>query len=64
VEITVYNLSGQLVRTLFDGEQRAGRYTVSWDGNNTFENRVASGVYLVRMEAGRFAEVRKMVLAR
>ena len=76
VKITIYNLSGQLVRTLFDGEQSVGRYTVSWDGVNAVGDRVASGVYLVRMEAspstgsgstgsGRgFVTVRKMVLAR
>jgi len=51
VKVSVYNLSGQLVRTLFDGEQNAGRYVASWDGANANGERVASGVYLVRMEA-------------
>jgi hypothetical protein len=64
VKISVYNLNGQLVRKLFDGEHSAGRYTVSWDGSNTFGDRMASGVYLVRMEATRFAVVRKIVLAK
>jgi len=64
VKISVYNLSGQLVRTLFNGEQSAGRYTVSWDGANTFGERIASGVYLVRMEAGKFVATRKMVVVR
>jgi len=72
VKISVYNLSGQLVFMLFDGEQSAGRYTVSWDGANSFGNRVASGVYLVRMEASDFTmlsgkvfmAVRKVLLAK
>jgi len=64
VKISVYNLSGQFVRTLFEGEQSAGRYVVSWDGANANGERAASGVYLVRMEAGRFVNVRKMVLTR
>jgi len=80
VKISVYNLNGQLIRTLFDGEQSAGRYTVSWNGTNVHGDRVASGVYLVRMEAGdpfdklrvgastgseqRFAAVRKAILVR
>jgi hypothetical protein len=51
VKLSIYNLKGQLVRTLFDGEQSAGRYTASWDGTNTFGDRVASGIYLVRMQA-------------
>jgi len=72
VKISVYNVSGQLVRTLFDGEQSVGRYTVSWDGANSFGERVASGVYLVQMMAGdpstrsgqRFVAVRKAALAK
>ncbi len=72
LKITLYNLSGQFIRALFDGEQSAGRYTVAWDGSNASGNRVASGVYLVRMEAGnpstssgqRFVAVRKMILTK
>jgi len=64
VKISVYNVSGQLVRTLFDGEQSVGRYTVLWDGMNTIGERVSSGVYLVRMTAGRFVAVRKAALAK
>jgi photosystem II stability/assembly factor-like uncharacterized protein len=76
VKIAVYNLSGQFVRTLFGGEQSAGRYVVSWDGTNFNGERVASGVYLARMEAApsigsgstgpgqRFAQTRKIVLTR
>jgi flagellar hook assembly protein FlgD len=57
-------LSGQIIRTLFNGEQSAGRYTVSWDGANASGDRVVSGLYLVRMEAGKFVAVRKMILAK
>jgi hypothetical protein len=71
VKISVYNLQGQIVRTLFDGEQSTGRYTVSWDGANANGDRVVSGLYLVRMEAGPsassgqgFVAVRKMILAK
>jgi hypothetical protein len=64
VKITIYNLNGQLVRTLFDSEQSAGRYTISWNGANNFGARVASGVYWVRMEAGKFVQVKKAVLAK
>jgi len=64
VKIAVYNLQGQLVRVLFDEQQSAGRYTVSWDGTNTTGNRAASGVYLARMEAGKFTAMKKIVLAK
>ncbi|MCI0552551.1 MAG: T9SS type A sorting domain-containing protein, partial [Anaerolineae bacterium] len=64
VKISVYNLNGQLVRTLLNAEQSAGRYFASWDGINGQGDRVASGIYLVRMEAGTFMAVRKMVFAK
>ncbi len=62
VKISIYNLSGQLVRTLFDGEQSAGRYTVSWDGANSVGDRVATGIYFIRMRAGNFVQMRKIAL--
>ncbi len=64
VKIAVYNLSGQFIRALFDGEQSAGRYTIAWDGITADGNRVASGVYLARMEAGKFTAVKKMILTK
>ncbi len=64
LKIMVYNLSGQFIRTLFDGEQSAGRYMVAWNGTNASGIRVASGVYLVRMEVGTFVAVKKMILAK
>ena len=64
VKISVYNVYGQLIRTLFEGEQSAGRYTVSWGGANAVGNRVSSGVYLVRMEVERFVGVKKMLLTK
>jgi hypothetical protein len=64
VRIAIFNLSGQLIRTLFDGQQSAGRYVVSWDGTTDDGDRVASGVYLVRMEAGKFVAMRKMIVTK
>ena len=64
VKLSIYNLNGQLVHTLFDGEQSAGRYTVAWDGTNASGDRVVSGLYLVRMEAGNFVAVRKMIMTK
>jgi photosystem II stability/assembly factor-like uncharacterized protein/spore coat protein CotH len=62
--MTVYNLLGQEVATLFDGMQEAGEGRVDWDASN-----VASGVYFYRLsvqpaDGGRFSQVRKMVVIR
>jgi len=63
VTIEVYNLMGQLIKTLFDGQQPAGRYSIAWDGSSDSGGLVAaSGFYLIRMRAGSFVAVRKMAM--
>ncbi len=64
VKIAICNLQGQELRALVEGYKSAGRYVATWDGKTTEGSRVASGVYLVRMEAEKFVAVRKAVLAK
>jgi hypothetical protein len=62
VSLVVYNTLGQRLRILVNEKQEAGYYKMVWDGKDEIGRQVASGVYLVRMEAGKFRQVRKMVL--
>jgi hypothetical protein len=64
VEIVVYDVLGRKVQVLADGLEAAGYRSVLWDGRDDLGRKVGSGVYLVRMEAGDFVEVRKMALIR
>jgi hypothetical protein len=64
VSLKVYNLSGQLVRTLVSGKEKAGYKHVSWDGRSENGTRTASGVYFYRLEAGSFAATKKLVVVR
>ena len=65
VELTVYNVVGQPVRTLVAEYQSAGRYAVEWDATNDSGHSLSSGMYLYRLEAsGEFLEVKKMLLLR
>ena len=48
VEISVYNVSGRLIRTLVSGAQGAGEYRLSWDGRNNAGSQVSKGVYFVQ----------------
>ncbi|MEM6648051.1 MAG: T9SS type A sorting domain-containing protein, partial [Bacteroidota bacterium] len=57
VRIQVFNLLGQVVRTVVDEQRPAGRHTVRFDATN-----LPSGTYLYRMDAGSFSQVRQMVL--
>ncbi|HNW60449.1 MAG TPA: YCF48-related protein [bacterium] len=60
VQLVVYNLRGQAIRTLFDGAKKAGYHELVWDGRDQSGLMVASGLYLLRMEAGAFKTVMKM----
>ncbi len=62
VELKIYNIRGQAVRTLIDGQMAPGRHTVQWDGRDDRGDAVSSGVYLYRISAGDFSESRKMTL--
>ena len=62
VRLSVYNIRGQIVRTLVDEVRDPGTYTVQWDGTDSRGSNVGSGVYFYRMEADNFSKIRKMVL--
>ena len=67
VTLTIYDQTGQVVRTLEVGHQVAAVYesrskAVYWDGRNGFGEQVASGVYFYHLSAGEFSATRKMVI--
>ena len=62
VHLVIYNLLGQKVRTLVDQVQTAGTYEVIWNGLNVHGQSVSSGIYLYRITAGDFQEIKKMTL--
>jgi len=62
VAIDIYNLLGQRVKTLFDGEKLYGPHSVVWDGTDQSGNFVATGIYFYQIRAGDFIESKKMLL--
>jgi hypothetical protein len=62
VTIKVYNLLGQEVRTLISGDEGVGVYKANWDGKDNSGVDVPSGVYLYKMTAGSFTDVKRMML--
>ena len=62
VTLTVYNVRGQLVRTLVNERQGAGPWTTAWNGTNQMGQAVGSGVYIYRLTAGDLQRSRKLVL--
>jgi len=62
VELCVYNMAGQKVRTLVNSTQAASFYKVVWNGKNDFGQSVASGIYFYKLVAGDYSKVVKMNL--
>ena len=59
VRIDVFNTLGQQVKSLVNGEVSAGEHSVKFDAS-----ALSSGVYLYRMQAGDFNEIKKMILTK
>jgi len=64
VEIAIFNIAGQKVRTLVSQKQDAGFYKVVWDGHNDTGESVASGLYFYRLVSGSFSNIEKMTLVK
>ncbi len=62
VSLRIYNLHGQLVRTLVDEEKLAGSYSVLWNGTSDDGVRLASGMYYYILKANTFEGVKKLIL--
>ncbi len=62
VNLTIFNLAGQAVKTLVDGQQSAGFKSISWDGTNSAGVQVPQGIYFYVFRADDFEDHRKMVL--
>jgi hypothetical protein len=62
VVISIYDMLGQEVRTLYTGEVQRGTYSVQWDGLNNSGSKMSSGSYIYRMIAGDFVQSKKMIL--
>jgi len=61
-KLSIYNMKGQLVRTLVNGDLKAGKHSFVWNGTNESGNPVASGLYLYRLTSDGFRGERKMLL--
>jgi hypothetical protein len=62
VNITIYNIRGQRVRTLVNDYHQPGEHSVIWNGRDDHGNQVSSGVYFYRMTAGEVVQTRRMLL--
>lgn len=62
VKVSIMNILGQQVSTLFSGTQAAGQYTITWDARDETGKQMPSGLYLYRIDTEDFSDSRIMVL--
>ncbi len=61
VNLSIYNIRGQRVRTLINTEMKKGKHNVIWNGENDDNKIVSSGVYLYRLKTKNYSFVRKLI---
>jgi hypothetical protein len=61
VDVSVYNLIGEKIATLLEGNVSAGYHTVEWNGAGAHGTVSPSGIYFVRMTAGSYSAIRRMM---
>ena len=62
INLTIFNMLGQKIRTFKFENAPAGTHRLSWNSTDSFGNKVPAGVYLYRMETNDFVETKKMIL--
>jgi hypothetical protein len=64
VALKIYNVQGELVKTLLEGSVEAGSHKIDWRSTNDRGNRVTSGIYFIRLDTRSGSVVNKVVVSR
>lgn len=62
IKVEIYDATGRLVKTLVNGEQNVGSYTLQWNGKDEKDNRVAQGIYFCYLKTDNTTAVRKLAI--
>ena len=62
VRIDIFNIKGEVVKTLVNGNLDAAYHSITWNGEDNSGCTVGSGIYFYKMRAGKFTSTRKMIL--
>ena len=62
VNLSIYNIKGQLVKILDEGMREMGQYNIIWNGKDYNNKEVSSGIYIYKIQAGDFTKTNRMIL--
>ena len=62
VELTIYNIKGQKVKTIANDLFEKGIYSILWSGDDYNGKLVSSGIYFYKLKSGDYQEIKKMIL--
>jgi len=62
VELTVFNIKGQKVKTLVDERKQPGYHSIVWDGKDSNNREMNSGIYFYKINTGKYSSAKKMIL--
>jgi PKD repeat protein len=62
VNISIYNINGEKIKTLINSAQDVGNHSVMWDGKNVYAQKVAGGLYLCVIKTDSYSETLRMLL--
>jgi flagellar hook assembly protein FlgD len=57
----VFDLKGRRIATLLNSELDTGVYNLTWQGKNDIGNQVSAGIYILRVDAGKYNHNQKMI---
>ena len=62
VIMKIFNIRGQEIASLINGDQPAGRHSVIWNGKNSNGQSVSTGIYFYHIQINQWSKTRKLVL--
>jgi len=62
VRVSIYNIKGQKIKDLLNTEMKRGNHRLVWDGKDSNNCYVGSGIYLIKLESGGKTSIRKAML--
>ena len=62
ISIVIFNIKGNIVMSLVNDYQSAGKYSIHWNGKNEQGESVSAGMYIYSLQAGSYRQTKKMIL--